>query len=431
MNEFQKNLLFVFILIMFVIGGTYVSGLNTFMPIAAQVNCNGTACANGHANVSIYNLNSSGSLLYTENFNNSINQGLFQAIVGYQNISLDLMGGNIYWMNLILNGSDVNASINGSDNDRIPFIAPCMAGQGCNVSNSSITGSDTDDALNVTTGGSSFYGAVFARGNLNAYSGDVDDSLNVSNGGSWFGTGFLNINNFFNITPSTSSLRTNGTLTITNTKQDALNVTGGEYIGGNLVVNGTISGSGGLASQNDVTWQFLRAGNLTTDWTQNISGFSDVELHRVDYEFTLVNTIEGGGQDSLINRNLVFFVDNITSQIGYNYRTILSTSVNSFGNANITLGVFDAIGSRGSQSVLGSLYIYQKNSTEPLIFYLENNMQSIITNENMFIGGSYNWSGTPEKFTTLNFFVRGTNSDKVSFNGTYKIYASRTFNINR
>lgn len=422
------TILFSFIVIFFLfIVGVAEAG-NTIIPYNSQVQKNGVA-HNGNASFYIYNLATSGTELYHESFNDSISQGLLQVMLGYQNESLALTAGNWYWMDVSIDGIDTNATINGTNSDRIPFVAPVSAYQPLNISKLIVNGGDTDDAVNVS-------GGFFQTGKMiiaNFFNITVTDSKLTTNGSILF-TGkqanCLSINGF-NFSCGTDAAKTNGTLTITNADtDDALNVSaGGAYVKGNLKVDGSITGAGGLAGDTDVPWELVSWQNFssTRGWI-NISVPSG-NAFRLD--FLLFSENKRCDNDAFIDELSgigLIFNNGTTNKYVSSLKTATAISVESSTNATIVQ--FATAGGFGnSRPVMGSLYIYQMGANSGIVYNAD-----IATVGNATKVLSHGISTINNKISEVNFVghsvVTGClaqNTLDGRINGTVKLYVNKEF----
>lgn len=419
-------ILIIFIALLILVFSGIVSAGNTIIPYSSQVQKNGAAHDNGNASIYIYNLDTSGTELYHESFNESISQGLLQVMLGYQNESLALTAGNMYWMDVSIDGVDTNATINGTNSDRFPFIAPISAYQPLNVSKFIVNGGDADDAINLTGGFFStaqmiianafnvtpntgkvttnmsmiianFFNVTFldsqvrTNGTVTILNSDVDDALNVS-GGLFIGKN-ANFNNFFNITTTTSSVATNGTVKITSASADsALNVsTGGAYIKGNLVVDGTITGGGGLPSANDVEWVFV--GNYSYTNGTRIGSLPPANVYRVVY---YINFATGTGATFNVRFN------NITSA---NYGVISLTGGGGAGDEITGSTILEETSLSLFKNEYGGNHMYYGE------MIVVNNLNGNITTSHSVTNGRF----VGDTFWNLKGFVKlSTTTDKLS-----------------
>ncbi len=181
---------------------------DSLLPLQGIAKKNGVKLSNGDILVEIYDAPTSGNLLYTStnDFLNVTSGGEYDIILGNGSQPLSLNYGQRYYMDISLNGVDMD--FNGSE--RKVFMS--------NVGNISMT---TPLRTNST---------------------DTDDALNISRGGAFIG-GNTVFNNFFNITTTTSAVRTNGTITVLSTLSPALSINGFNVSGSNaaLSTNGTVT----------------------------------------------------------------------------------------------------------------------------------------------------------------------------------------------
>src|SRR3989338_3997258 len=135
----------------------------------------------GNITVEIWSAASGGSLLYnsTSDFWGALNNSRYDILLGNSSQPLSLNFSNTYYMELYINERELD--FNGTERQ---------------VFQSSVGNITVDDPIKTTKS--------------------------------------LNVNDFFNVTGSTSALRTNGTVTITNADvDDAVNLSGGLIIGQN------------------------------------------------------------------------------------------------------------------------------------------------------------------------------------------------------
>lgn len=244
----------VFIVLLILFFPIALAQEDSLLPLQGIAKKNGVKLSSGNIVVEIYDSPTSGNLLYnsTTDFSNVISGGEYDIILGNGSQPLSLNYGQRYYMDMYLNGVDMD--FNGSE--RKVFMS--------NVGNISTAtplhtnSTDADDALNISRGGTFLSGNVSINGTFNVTAlngtariaggvtildGDVDSALNVSSGGAFIG-GNTVFNNFFNITTTTSAVRTNGTVTILSTLSPALSIVSGFNVSGSnaaLSTNGTVT----------------------------------------------------------------------------------------------------------------------------------------------------------------------------------------------
>lgn len=446
-DKIVNYILIIFIAMVILIGSGIVSAGNTIIPYNAQVQYNSTAISKGNATFFIYDLSSGGAELYKENFNDSISQGLLQVMLGYQNISLALTAGNIYWLDVSINGIDTNATVNGTNSNRFPFVASVSSFQPLNISKLIVNGNDVDDAMNVT-GGAYIGGAIVVnddvtinnpnkftliKGKLLIDKNDIDDALNLSVGGLYV-AGNSVFNKFFNITTTTSSVITNGTLTITNAdSDDALNVSaGGTYVGGNLMVAGSITGGGGLASQNDVEWILVTWQNFTTriDGSVKVGNLPASNEYIVEYILwheprrTDNNATEPNSKSSIGMR-----INNVTTASAYSNLVMNGAgTISAFSASSFNLTYWELIPQNGGFS-FNTLIVKQLGANQTMVDSQGFSLPINQTTTSFYAGQLTNVG----KISDFSFYGEptdssGTGVDLGEINGTIKVYAHRSFN---
>lgn len=399
MVSFRKNLISIFIVLLFFIGIMIVEANNSRIPMNSQIQLSGSNLAVGDVNVSITDLCTGGTTLYTETFNRSVNNGLMQFIVGLQNTSVRLTAGNEYCMDMFVNGTDLNYTVNGTTQNRMPFIAPISAYAGLNVSNTTITGADADDTLNITSGGSWFNGSVVVNnratpafsvnrgfnisgagtdvrtnGTMTILNANQDDALNISGGGFYVGDDIdymrfslspsdpmFTIKRIINISAA-GDLRigsgSDGRITILSTDaDDALNVSrGGAYINGSLTVSGSVSAGGGLASASDIEWVRITKRTFNNEPFINITSLTNVgNISRI---YKVVGYLNHTGTLSLT-------VNNITNTVWVSDQ-ISGTSLSSTGsqtNCPLSNAVIDGFAYFSYTVGLGDSEVYVTPNT--------------------------------------------------------------------
>jgi len=233
----------------------------------------------GNITVEIWNAASGGSLLYNSStdFFGAVNNSRYDILLGNKTLPLSLNFSNTYYMNLIINERDMN--FNGTDrqvfqspvgnltvND--PVVIDYTGGnalvinKGFNVSGANnalktngtvaIENTDSDDALNVSGGGSYFSGNVFI-----ADAGSIPFTMNR----------FFNISNVGDVSIGGNSggdgkLNVAGRATFTLNDDDAVNITSG---GLTVLQNKLTIGDAGPAGK-------LIISSSDTDDAVNISG---------------------------------------------------------------------------------------------------------------------------------------------------------------
>src|SRR3989338_854769 len=172
------------------------------LPLQGTARINGGLLSVGNLDIFIYDAASGGNLVYNSStdFHGIIRNGRYDILIGNGSQPLSLRFGTKYYMDITMNSTDLD--FNGSE--RQVFMS-------------------TIGNISLTTP-------------LSTSSNDTDDALNISNGGSFFG-GNISVNGTVNITAATGDIRTAGRITSLNTDtDDAVNLTAG-----GLVAKGEIS----------------------------------------------------------------------------------------------------------------------------------------------------------------------------------------------
>ncbi len=266
----------------------------------------------GNITVEIWSAATGGSLLYnsTSDFWSALNNSRYDILLGNGSQPLSLNFSNTYYMEIYINERELDFNTS----ERQVFQSP--------VGNITVTtpvkttnSLNVNDFFNVTPTTS----AVQTNGTITILNTDVDDALNISGAvfsdsqfktdGSIISTaastalgldvgGFATVANFFNVTPATSAVRTNGTITIESVSVPAFTVNGGF----------NISGAGGVMSTNSTIAIITRrpnaltinggfnltsaGGTLITNGTINIKNPSLVTAFTVNDGFNISGTNE-------------------------------------------------------------------------------------------------------------------------------------------
>ncbi len=214
----KRIITFLFVVLIVTLLSLFV-GAQDYLALQGSV----SGAATGNVTVEIYDAASSGNLIYnsTKDFWGQVNNSRYDILLGNSSNPLSLKYGTHYYMNIIINEKDMNFN----DSDRQVFQSPVG-----NISMTSpiLTSSTLTPALSVN--GFNVSGAdanLETNGTITIESADTDDSLNITTGG-MFVAGNTNINNNFNITASNGNLKTGGTVFISGADvDDALNVSQG------------------------------------------------------------------------------------------------------------------------------------------------------------------------------------------------------------
>src|SRR3989338_780649 len=172
------------------------------LPLQGTARINGGLLPVGNLDIFIYDAASGGNLVYNSStdFHGIIRNGRYDILIGNGSQPLSLRFGTKYYMDITMNSTDLD--FNGSE--RQVFMS-------------------TVGNISLTTP-------------LSTSSNDTDDALNISNGGSFFG-GNISVNGTVNITAATGDIRTAGRITSLNTDtDDAVNVSGGAAFRGTVSI---------------------------------------------------------------------------------------------------------------------------------------------------------------------------------------------------
>jgi len=222
------------------------------LPLQGTAKLNEVSLVSGDIIIEIYDAPTAGNLVYnsTNDFLNVISGGKYDILIGNGTQPLSLIFGKKYYMDMYLDGVDLDFN----SSERQVFMS-------------------TIGNISLTTP-------------ISTSSTDVDDALNVSVGGMFIG-GNVVFNNFFNITTTTSSVKTNGTVTILNSAEDdALNLTfGGLFVGRNATIGQmlkvtsideddavNISQGGLFVSKNVTIGKMLKINSGDSDDALNVTG---------------------------------------------------------------------------------------------------------------------------------------------------------------
>ena len=110
----KKKLLFIFILILLV----YNVNAGNLMSFQGRVGSGGNSISTGNITLYIFDSSSGGSQVHFENFTNNITNGYFDLVIG-SSANLNLVFGQNYWLDMRVNGEDINWS----GSDRIEFTS--------------------------------------------------------------------------------------------------------------------------------------------------------------------------------------------------------------------------------------------------------------------------------------------------------------------
>ncbi len=237
--------------------------------LALQGSATGSGGGTGNIIVEIWSAATSGSLLYnsSNDFNGVISSSRYDILLGNGTNPLSLNFSGTYYMEMYINGRDIDFN----SSERQVFQSP--------------VGNITVDDPMKTTSSSTYAFNVNDRFNVSGGTGDTTISGIVNISGTTTLSGVTTVANFFNVTPATSQIRTNGTVTILNTDDDdGLNVTGGLFVGqGNngaqiaigptiITDTGIITTQSSIGANGNVLINSLAAQALSINAGFNVSG---------------------------------------------------------------------------------------------------------------------------------------------------------------
>src|SRR3989338_5104097 len=171
------------------------------LPLQGTARINGGLLSVGNLDIFIYDAASGGNLVYNSStdFHGIIRNGRYDILIGNGSQPLSLRFGTKYYLDIIMNSTDLDFN----RSERQVFMS-------------------TVGNISLTTP-------------LSTSSNDTDDALNISNGGSFFG-GNISVNGTVNITAAKGDIRTAGRITSLNTDtDDAVNLTAGGLVAKGLI----------------------------------------------------------------------------------------------------------------------------------------------------------------------------------------------------
>ncbi len=352
-------LLLVFLFLL----NTIAAAEEHLLPLQGTARINNAVLTAGDIIVEIYDAPTGGNMVYnsTNDFLSVISAGDYDILIGNGSQPLSLRFGTKYYMDIYLNGADMD--FNGSE--RQVFMS-------------------TVGNITVTTP-------------LATSSNDTDDALNVSGG--TFLNGTTTVQHFFNVTPRTSAVRTNGTITILNTDaDDTVNLT-----------------SGGLVARGQLSVQNYTAAGpaFTVNNGFNVSG-SD-------------NTLSTNGSIllNLVRSAAIFSVNNGFNISGTNGALTTNGSISIQNPAVVTpaFTVNNAFNLTSAGAIVTNETILTRSTRSiPAIsvndgFNISGTNQALITNGSISI---QNQNLAPAFTINNGFNVSGTNSNLVT-NGSISI----------
>src|SRR3989338_11396154 len=205
------------------------------LPLQGTARINSGLLPVGDLDIFIYDASSGGNLVYNSStdFHGIIRNGRYDILIGNGSQPLSLRFGTKYYLDITMNSTDLDFN----RSEREVFMS--TIGNISLTTPLSTSSNDTDDAVNISNGGSFFGGNISINGtvNITAATGDIrtagritslntdtDDAVNLTEGGlvakgqisveNYTSGPALSINKGFNVSGANGALSTNGSVTI-------------------------------------------------------------------------------------------------------------------------------------------------------------------------------------------------------------------------
>jgi hypothetical protein len=313
-GEIMGNKIIVSALFLVLILALYPVTANDYVALQGSV----SGASSGNVTVEIYDAASAGNLVYnsTNNFWGQINNSRYDILLGNGTSDLFLNFGTHYFMNLIIN--EVDMDFNGSDRQvfqssvgnltlTTPISTTSTATNALGINGFNVSGANADLETN---------------GTIVIESADTDDALNLTSGGAFI-SAQLKVNDLFNVSGSDGGVEVATRLNVSDAVviksgdiDDALNLTaGGLTVAGNIDQAFRVNNTGDVRVRSADTDDALNVSNGAAFLTAGNSG--TVNIGRTGWNVDQTGALQtnsddanAGGTISVLSREPVVFTVN-------------------------------------------------------------------------------------------------------------------------